>query len=79
MDIWKMIEDDILTSDVDIYIVLASICDITDRFHTRKGRRYFLPPFDMNDRFKKIESTMSIMANNFQLIGKDKKLTGTGS
>lgn len=32
--IWEMIEMDLLTSKVDIFIVYAGICDITDRLQT---------------------------------------------
>lgn len=72
--IWELIESDLLFSDVDVFIVYASICDITDRTYTRNGRRVFLPPYDMDTRFEEIESTMHSMANNFQLVCGRRKL-----
>lgn len=69
-----MIEQDLLFSDVDIFIVYAGICDITDRSCTREGGRRFMPPFDMDIRFSQIELTMQTMASNFRLIGGERKL-----
>lgn len=74
MQVWEMIEHDLLFSNVDIFIVYAGIYNITERVCTRAGRRRFMPPFDMDIRFKQIEEIMKNMSANFLLIGVKRKL-----
>lgn len=74
-EIWAMIEMDLFATRIDFVFVLAGVCDITDFTYTRTGRRYVLPPFDMDKRFCDIEKTMLDIENNFRLIGGKCKLS----
>lgn len=73
-DIWAMIEGDLFSTKIDFIFIFAGICNITDRFYTRTGRRYVFPPFDMDVRFRKIEEIMCGIEKNFRLIGGSCKL-----
>lgn len=74
IDIWAMIESDLLTNNIDFIFIYAGVCNITDRSYNRSGRRYVLPPFDMDLRFTAIEKTMNDIVHNFRLIGGNCKL-----
>lgn len=74
MQIWELIESDLLTKKIDLVIVMAGVCDLTDRYINTYGHRVFWPPFDLDSRFLQIENTMKSMANNFKLLGQGNKL-----
>lgn len=73
-EVWAMIEIDLLSSKIDFIFILAGVCNITDCHYGRFGRRYVLPPFDMDLRFISIEKNMLDIVHNFRLIGGSCKL-----
>lgn len=74
--IWEDIEYDILLSNekLDIVIIYAGVCDITDYHFDRRGRHTVIPPFNMDHRFIDIESCMNDIASNFRMINPSGKL-----
>lgn len=68
--LWELIEYDILTCSrrADFIIVYGGICDLTQRYINRFGRRSYWPASDMRDSFKKVKRTMNDMVNNLRLI-----------
>lgn len=73
-EVWTMIETDLLTSKIDFIFIYAGVCNITDRVYNGRGRRFVLPPYDMDLRFMAIEKTMLDIVHNFRLIGGKSKL-----
>lgn len=72
--VWTLAEYDLMTRDIDLIIIQAGICDLTDRSYNENGLREYWPPFDSDLRFNLVESTMWDIQNNFTLLDKDAKL-----
>lgn len=70
IDIWEMIENDILIGDrdIDFIFVYGGVCDLTIRYINRFGRCTYWPQPDMNECFSRIKRTMDDMINNLMLI-----------
>lgn len=72
--LWELIEYDLLTKRIDLVVIFCGICDLTDRCYSTRGRRLFLPPFNMDERFQEVENTMAAIGSNFSLLNQGNKL-----
>lgn len=65
--LWEFAEYEILFNQPDVIFLYGGVCDLTDRFYTEFGERYFWTPFNIKDRVESIIDTMdmdSIMRNH---------------
>lgn len=74
VDLWEIVEEELLKGQTDLLIIYGGICDITDIVHNRFGVREFWPPTDISGRFNDIKSLMSGLANNYNLLNPKTKL-----
>lgn len=66
--VWEMLEADILNNETDFAFIYASICDLTEKFYSTQGRRYVLPPYDLDVKFRDVESIMKGIVHNTRLL-----------
>lgn len=76
IDLWELIEFDILTRTrrADFIFVYGGICDLTQRYINRFGRRSYWPAYNMKESFKKVKRTMNDMVNNLRLISPNTRM-----
>lgn len=72
--LWERAESDLLNRNVDLAIIFGGICNLTDPYFDLEGNRQFWPPFNMDDRFRQVETLIWDIAKNHRLLDLETKL-----
>lgn len=75
-DLWELIEYDILTGRhrPDFIFVYGGVCDLTQRYTNRFGRRSYWPAHNIRESFRKVKQIMNDMVNNLRLISPNMRM-----
>lgn len=72
--LWERAEFDLLNRRVDLVILFGGICNLTDPYYDQEGNRQFWPPFNMDERFKEVETLIRDISQNHLLLNLHAKL-----
>lgn len=68
VELWELTEFELLQGQTDIIFILGSICDLTDKYGKGRANRVYWPPHNIKERFTRVKSMLSGMANNYCLL-----------
>lgn len=72
--LWEAAEYEILFNQPDIIFLYGAVCDLTDRYYTAYGNRYFWPPSNINERTEEIMTLMDDIIRNHLLMQTETKI-----
>lgn len=68
IELWELVEFELLHGHTDFIFVIGSVCDLTDKYgNWRTGRSYW-PPYNIKERFDSVKSKLKGMASNYCLL-----------